>query len=188
MARWKPDAARRLVAAALDLFEEQGYERTTVQEITERAGLTKSSFFRHFPDKREVLFDGESMETALVDGIASAPGDDPWGALNDAFARIGATFMTPERHGFLARRATVIARTPELREREALKELRLVAATVDALRTRKVPDPTARVLTELAAVAIAIAYDRWLDAPSDAAFGEFLRDAVGEVRAVASSI
>lgn len=188
MARWRPDAAHRLTLAALELFEEQGYERTSVQDITERAGLTKSSFFRHFPDKREVLFGGEAMTAALVDGIASAPGDDPWDALSYAFARLGASFMTAERHDFLARRAAVITQTPELREREALKELRIVAATVDALKGRKVPDPSARVLTELAAVAFTIAYERWLEAPSATPFEGLLRDATDEVRAVSSSI
>lgn len=188
MARWRPDAAHRLTRAALELFEEQGYERTTVQDITERAGLTKSSFFRHFPDKREVLCGGEAMTTALVDGITSAPSDDPWDALSYAFARLGASFMTPERHDFLARRAAVIARTPELREREALKELRLGAATVEALKARNIADPSAHVLTKLAAAAFAIAYERWLAAPSGTPFVAFLRDAADEVRAIASSI
>jgi AcrR family transcriptional regulator len=183
MARWKPDAAQRLTVAALELFEERGYEATTVQEITERAGLTKSSFFRHFPNKREVLFDGEAMAATLAEGIAAAPGGHaPWDALTHALDRAGATFMTPPRHEFLARRAAVIARTPELREREALKQLGLIASMIDALKDRGVPDLTARVLTEMSAVAFAIGYERWLAATSDTDFADVLRDAVDEVR------
>ncbi|WP_063129988.1 TetR/AcrR family transcriptional regulator [Nocardia fusca] len=188
MARWKPDAAQRLMAAALELFEERGYESATVQEITERAGLTKSSFFRHFPNKREVLFDGEAMATTLVEGIAAAPDDAaPWDALTHAFARVGAIFMTPQRHDFLARRAAVIARTPELREREALKQLGLIAAMIDALTHRSVPDLQARVLAELSAVAFAIAYKRWLAMTSSDNFADILRDAIDEVRCVIST-
>src|ERR1700677_2476222 len=75
MARWEPNAAERLVRAALDLFTEQGYDATTVNEIAERAGLTKTTFFRHFPDKREVLFAGQGVHTRiLADAITAAPG------------------------------------------------------------------------------------------------------------------
>ena len=70
MARWQPDARARLALAALDLFAERGYEKTTVVEIAERAGLTKSTFFRHFPDKRDVLSAGqETLSRLLVEGI-----------------------------------------------------------------------------------------------------------------------
>ena len=74
MARWEPDARQRLVAAALDLFTEQGYDDTTVAQIADRAGLTKSTFFRHFPDKREVLVAGQdTLCRLLAEGIAAAP-------------------------------------------------------------------------------------------------------------------
>ena len=73
MARWQPNPSERLVLAALDLFEQRGYEKTTVIEIAERAGLTKSTFFRHFADKREVLFGGDTMAGLLAEGIETAP-------------------------------------------------------------------------------------------------------------------
>src|SRR5436305_14713838 len=74
MARWEPGAKLRLVDAAVELFLEQGYEHTSVAEIAERAGLAKSSFFRHFPDKREVLLAGQDvLSQLLADGIATAP-------------------------------------------------------------------------------------------------------------------
>ena len=74
MARWQPNAPERLVLAALDLFAERGYENTTVIEIAERAGLTKSTFFRHFPDKREVLFGGDTMAEFLAEGDCRGAG------------------------------------------------------------------------------------------------------------------
>src|SRR5690349_23959559 len=76
MARWRPDARERLVVAALELFTERGYDDTTVAQIAERAGLTRSTFFRHFPDKRDVLAAGQdTLSRLLSDGIASAPAD-----------------------------------------------------------------------------------------------------------------
>src|ERR1700732_3112565 len=75
MARWQPGARERLVLAAVDLYAEQGYDATTVAQIAERAGVTKSTFFRHFPDKRELLVAGqETLSRLLTEGIAEAPG------------------------------------------------------------------------------------------------------------------
>src|ERR1700747_4652 len=76
MARWEPGARERMVMAAVDLFTEQGYDATTVAQIAERAGVTKSTFFRHFPDKRELLVAGqETLSRLLTEGIADAPGN-----------------------------------------------------------------------------------------------------------------
>src|SRR3982751_1108427 len=74
MGRWEPGARERLVMAAVDLFIEQGYDATTVAQIAERAGVTKSTFFRHFPDKRELLVAGQqTLSRLLADGVAEAP-------------------------------------------------------------------------------------------------------------------
>src|SRR5207248_10124217 len=76
MVRWQPETTQRLVVAAVDLFTEQGYDATTVTQIAERAGVTKSTFFRYFPDKRELLVAGqETLSRLLTEGIAEAPVD-----------------------------------------------------------------------------------------------------------------
>ncbi|MEU5835591.1 helix-turn-helix domain-containing protein [Streptomyces diacarni] len=188
MARWQPHAPERLLVAALELFEERGYENTTVVEITERAGLTKSTFFRHFPDKREVLFGGGAMTGLLREGIEAAPaGAGPLETVAHALDAIGREAFTSERREFSARRSAVIATNPELREREALKELGLIAAMTDALKHRGVPDLTARVTAELGALAWKIAYERWRDTSDRADFAELARRALAEVRAASAS-
>jgi AcrR family transcriptional regulator len=74
MGRWEPDARGRLAKAAMTLYAEQGFEQTTVAEIAARAGLTERTFFRHFADKREVLFYGmEILRDLLVRAVADAP-------------------------------------------------------------------------------------------------------------------
>ena len=74
MPRWEPGGRERLVVAAVDLFHEQGYDATTVAQIAERAGVTRSTFFRHFSDKREVLVAGQdSLSRLLAEGVAQAP-------------------------------------------------------------------------------------------------------------------
>src|SRR5580698_1856641 len=74
MGRWEPNARGRLEQAALALYGERGFEQTTVAEIAQRAGLTERTFFRHFADKREVLFWGAgALQDLFVTAVASAP-------------------------------------------------------------------------------------------------------------------
>ncbi|WP_018570579.1 TetR family transcriptional regulator [Streptomyces sp. PsTaAH-124] len=172
MARWQPDAPGRLAAAALDLFEERGYENTTVIEIAERAGLTKSTFFRYFPDKREVLFGRGALTGLLVDGIASAPPEaGPLDTVAHALDTLGRTFFTADRREFSARRQAVLNANTELLEREALKRTELTTAMADALTRRGTPPPTARVAAKLGALVWEIAYDQWIATATDTETG-----------------
>lgn len=172
------------MVAALDLFSERGYDDTTVIDIAERAGLTKSTFFRHFPDKREVLFGGDTMTGLLVEGIAAAPSSaTPLEAVAHALDAIGSEVFTPARREFVARRRAVIAANPELQEREALKELGLSASMIGALERRGAPGLTARVAAELGGLAWKIAYERWSDTADGDEFSEVARRTLGEVRA-----
>ncbi|WP_413812419.1 TetR/AcrR family transcriptional regulator [Streptomyces sp. OE57] len=184
MARWQPNAPERLAVAALELFEERGYENTTVIEIAERAGLTKSTFFRHFQDKREVLFGGDAMAGLLAEGIAAAPATaKPFEAVAHALDSVGREAFHPARRELSARRRAVIAANPELREREALKGLGLTASMTDALKRRGVPELTSCVAAELGALALKIAYERWSDTTDGDDFGDVARRALRDVQA-----
>ncbi|UNO40822.1 TetR/AcrR family transcriptional regulator [Streptomyces sp. MST-110588] len=188
MARWQPDAPGRLAAAALDLFEERGYENTTVIEIAERAGLTKSTFFRYFPDKREVLFGRGTVTGLLVEGIASAPpAAGPLDVVADALDALGRTFFTADRREFSRRRQAVLNAHTELREREALKRLDLTASMIEALNRRGVPGLAARVAAKLGTLAWEIAFDQWIDTDNGEDFGPLARQALAEVRAAAAA-
>ena len=187
MARWQPDAPQRLALAALELFAERGYENTTVIDIAQRAGLTKSTFFRHFQDKREVLFGNRAMNGLLDEAIAAAPATaTPLEAVAYALDAVGREAFTPARREFTARRRAVIAANPELQEREALKGLGLTASMADALRRRGVPDLPASVAAELAALAWKVAYERWSDPAGGDDFGDIARRALGEVQAASA--
>ena len=184
MARWEPNASERLAVAALDLFAERGYENTTVIDIAQRAGLTKSTFFRHFQDKREVLFGDGTLNGLLAEAIAAAPATAaPLDVVAQAVDAIGRRAFTAGRRAFVARRRAVIAANPELQEREAIKGLGLTASMTEALRRRGVPDLTACVAADLGALAVKIAYERWCDAPDGDDFSEVARRALDEVRA-----
>jgi AcrR family transcriptional regulator len=187
MARWQPNTSERLALAALELFAERGYENTTVIDIAQRAGLTKSTFFRHFQDKREVLFGDGTMNGLLAEAIAAAPASAaPLEAVACALDAVGRHAFTPARRQFVARRRAVIAANPELREREALKGLGLTASMAGALSRRGVPGLTSRVAAELGALAWNIAYERWSDTASGDDFSEAARRALGEVQAASA--
>ena len=102
MGRWEPGTRSRLAQAGLALFEERGYEQTTVADIAAAAGLTERTFFRYFADKREVLFEGsavlaESMVAAVVAGtVATAVGiGHPYWATVAAVAPLSAPAAGP---------------------------------------------------------------------------------------------
>jgi AcrR family transcriptional regulator len=182
--RWEPNPQERLGVAALDLFAEQGYENTTVIQIAERAGLTKSTFFRHFPDKREVLFGGDTMARLLASGITAAPTNaTPLEAVAHALDAAGTAAFTPARREFIARRHAVIAANPELQEREALKGLALTASMANALKQRGIPEMTADVTAHLGALTLKITYERWIDATDGEEFNELARRTLGQLQA-----
>src|SRR5580693_7217334 len=137
MARWEPGAKQRLVLAAVDLFTEQGYDATTVAQIAERAGVTRSTFFRHFTDKRELLVAGqETLSRLLTEGIAEAPaGATPLEAVAAGLERASSAMGSMNRELGPRLKAAVAAST-ELQERDALKSVSLAAAMTTALITR----------------------------------------------------
>ncbi|MFJ9713828.1 TetR/AcrR family transcriptional regulator [Streptomyces sp. NPDC101234] len=172
MARWQPGATQRLVVAAVDLFTEQGYDATTVAQIAERAGVTKSTFFRHFSDKRELLVAGqETLSRLLADGIAEAPaGASPLQAVAAGLERASGA-MGPANRELGPRIRAAVAASTELQERDTLKSVGLAAAMTAALIDRGVPDPTAHLAGELGVLAFKRGYARWSECDRDDAGG-----------------
>ncbi|NMI00127.1 TetR/AcrR family transcriptional regulator [Pseudonocardia acidicola] len=164
MARWEPGARERLVVAAVDLFTEQGYDATTVAQIAERAGVTRSTFFRYFPDKREILVAGqETLSRLLTEGIAEAPvGASPLQAVAAGLERVSSA-MGPMNRELGPRMKAAVAASAELRERDALKSVGLAVAMTTALIARGVPDPTAHLAAELGVLAFKRGYSQWSD-------------------------
>ncbi|MEV5650251.1 TetR/AcrR family transcriptional regulator [Nocardia sp. NPDC052254] len=191
MARWEPGARDRLVVAAVDLFTEQGYDATTVAQIAERAGVTKSTFFRHFPDKRELLAAGqETLGRLLSDGIAEAPGNATPLEAVAAGLRRAATAMGPGNRELAPRVQAAIAASTELQERDALKSVGLTAAMAEALIARGVPGVTAALASELGGLAFKRGFAEWIAGQGDTS-DELARCAVAaldELRAASASL
>jgi len=179
--RWEPDAAGRLREAALDLFVEQGYDDTTVADIAERAGLTARTFFRHFANKREVLFAGsEQLEAEMVAAMDATPADAaPMQAVAAALQASAA--VLDQRRSFARRRQEVVAANPELRERELLKLASLGAALRDGLRRRGVAEPAASLAGEAAIVVFRVAFGRWVDGSAERDLAAVMTECMDEL-------
>lgn len=191
MARWQPGARERLVLAAVDLFTEQGYDATTVTQIAERAGVTKSTFFRHFPDKRELLVAGqETLSRLLAEGIEQAPaGASPLEAVAAGLERASGE-MGPMNRELGPRLKAAVAASAELQERDALKNVGLAAAMTGALVARGVPGPTAHLAAELGVLAFKRGFARWSEGGQDDAGGlaPHALTALDELRSAAATL
>ncbi|MEU9096801.1 helix-turn-helix domain-containing protein [Streptomyces sp. NPDC048361] len=191
MGRWEPGARERLVVAAVDLFTEQGYDATTVAQIAERAGVTKSTFFRHFPDKRELLVAGqETLSRLLSEGITEAPGGaTPLEAVAAGLVRASSA-MGPMNRDLAPRVQAAIAACTELQERDALKTISLTAAMTAALVERGLPDPTAALASELGILAFKRGFAQWSGAEHDGKdeLAGYVLAALDELRAVSASL
>jgi AcrR family transcriptional regulator len=189
MPRWQPDGRLRLVTAALQLFSEQGYDETTVAEIAERAGLTKSTFFRHFPDKRDVLSAGqETLSRLLVEGIATAPAQATPLAAVAAGLTSAASAMGPANRDAAPRVQAVIAASAELQERYALKQVGFVAAMTQALRERGLSESVASVAAELGALAFKQAFATWVQSDEEQDLAELSVAALERLRITAAAL
>jgi AcrR family transcriptional regulator len=189
MPRWEPGARERMVLAAVDLFTEQGYDATTVAQIAERAGVTKSTFFRHFPDKRVLLVAGqEALSRLLTEGIAEAPQTaGPLAAVAAGLERASSA-MGPMNRELGPRLKAAIAASEELQERDALKSLGLAAAMTVALLARGVPDPIAHLAGEMGVLAFKRGYAEWLESDTDGPLAPYTAAALEDLRAASASL
>ena len=185
MGRWEPGAGGRLRQAAMELFVEQGYDATTVADIAQRSGVTARTFFRHFADKREVLFDSSGQfEAHVVARLAAAPEDaSPLQAVAVALGGVGE--VLPERSR-AAYRQQVIASHAELRERELMKMASLAGALAEGLRARGVPGPDAALAAEAGVAVFRVAFQRWVDGTDAVALAQVLDASFAQLRALSS--
>jgi AcrR family transcriptional regulator len=122
-----------VVAAALELFASQGFDQTSVEQIAKAAGVSRSTFFRQFGGKEDVVFaDHEVLLDQLRTFLAEGH-DDPWGAVCAASESVFAHFAhDPE---LARRRYQIVRQVPVLREREIITVFRYERLFDDYLRS-----------------------------------------------------
>ncbi|MDO9397401.1 MAG: helix-turn-helix domain-containing protein [Herbiconiux sp.] len=170
----------------MDLFERQGFAGTTVPQIAEEAGLTTRTFFRHFPDKRDVLFlRGREFPDAVRDFMESVP---PETAGMDA-VRAGLAAACRGIQGWrepIARRHVIVRSEPALQERELLQRHHLARAIEEALNRRGSDARQSRMLAAIAVTCFDLAMERWLEGPADLPLEDSLTSVWSDLQALIS--
>jgi AcrR family transcriptional regulator len=179
------DRARRAVrtevaAVALELFARQGFDNTTIEQIAAAAGLSRSSFFRYFATKEDVVLGGlEERGKTLREALVARPDDEPpWQALRAAFETI-VRANTDDRDRAL-RLATMLAHTPSLRAWHAEKQVRWQALLVPELARRMghpdddLGDPVPRAVVAAALACLDAAVQAWRASPDGTDLGGLL--------------
>jgi AcrR family transcriptional regulator len=181
MSRWEPDARGRLEQAATALFAERGFDQTTVADIAARAGLTERTFFRHFADKREVLFSGQDLfQDAVVSAVAAAPpAATPLEAVAAGLDAAGNILQN--RADLAPQRQVIIDAHPDLQERELIKMARLAVAVAAALHERGLPEPEATLIADSGIAVLRIAFARWLEEGVARPLPEVMAETLGKL-------
>ncbi len=175
------------MSAAIELFDEQGYEATTVAEIAGRAGLTKRTFFRYFSDKREVLFSGSrELQRLWLEGVAAAPADaTPLAVVTAGLDPVADMFT--ERHDFARIRAGIIEANPELQERELIKLQNLAGAIKAALVERGISANAAILAAQAGVTVFHVAFAHWVEQNDPTAFRRLMDESLEELRSVTAA-
>ena len=168
MARWEPDARGRLLHAALDLFSEQGYDATTAAQIADRAGLTKTTLFRHFADKRDILFQGQAASVATAETAVrgAPPQSHPIDALRAGLDALAEDHV-PEQRAIGRRVDAITATSAELQERAAFKQSAISSALAASLADRVDDVGVAGVLADIGTRAYYSGFTEWAHADDD---------------------
>jgi AcrR family transcriptional regulator len=182
MVRWEPGTPERLQRAALELYAGRGFEETTAAEIAQSVGLTERTFFRHFSDKREVLFHGQQLLVrAFLDGAEATPADAAPLEVVAAALRSAAAFFPDERRPHSRVRQSVIDRNPALQERELHKLSSLATTLAAAFRARGTADPAATLAAQSGVTVFGIAFTQWIAEGEERSLAEIAAGVLGEL-------
>lgn len=188
MPRWKPNPQARLERAALELFSTQGFAETTVAQIAAHAGLTTRSFFRHFPDKREVLFAAEE-EGSTAGAEDTTAFMTPTNLMQSIERGLLASASKYEgRLEYLRTRQRVIESDEGLRERELRKRDDLSTAMIKDFKKLGVDDLKATLAAKIAVSIFSTAMTNWINQKSNKNLSEFVQESLDSYYSIDSNI
>ncbi len=177
MVRWQPGTRERLQTTALQLFTDQGFDATTVAEIAAAAEVTERTFFRHFADKREVLFAGQDEFLGMFTGpVEAAPAGTPAFDLVRLALDAAGGFFPEERRAWSRARQRVIDADPGLGERELAKLAMLATRLGEVLVARGVPEPAATIAAQTASTVFHLSFAQWIADDEERPFPEIVEE------------
>ncbi|MFI8950984.1 TetR family transcriptional regulator [Streptomyces sp. NPDC053750] len=165
----------------MELYNDKGFDAITVAEIAARAEVTERTFYRHFVDKREVLFQPNALADVLAHATATAADRlTPLEVITHTLTEAAPVFE--ERAELVRQRQAVIAANPELQERELAKLASLVSTLAHALRERGLDSTTAALAAEIGIAAFKVAFERWIDDPDQHNLPWLIRETLDATR------
>lgn len=111
-----------VAAAAVRLYAEHGYEATSAEQVAAAAGLSRSTFFRQFRSKEDVVFADHDELLDQAEAFLAGPHEDPWNAVCAAAELVFAHFA--EQTELAQLRYQVVNREPSLRDKELVTTFR----------------------------------------------------------------
>jgi len=172
-ARNKARTREEIVDAALTLFESQGYDKTTCEDIAAAAGIAARTFFRYFEAKADVLAVGRTDEAGPLAALAELrqrpATEGPTEVLLHALAH--PVSVLEAQRDWVVRQVRVIMSTPSLDElrREPYHRFEAPFAEALALRLdRPADDLRVRWLAAAAATSLRLSIERWVAAGAPA--------------------
>jgi AcrR family transcriptional regulator len=165
--RRKTHTRREIVEAALDLFEKNGFDATTVDDVAAAADVSPRTVFRHFATKEDIVFFGQSAETErLAALLAAAPkAGDPVDTLVAVTRALLLTpGATPEQ---LVRGRRLVERVPSLRAFKGtlMRQIEdLIAAALAPPRASRAERQDVRLLAAVHVAALDVVMTSWMEA------------------------
>ncbi|HEU5083398.1 MAG TPA: TetR family transcriptional regulator [Acidimicrobiales bacterium] len=161
-ARKKRETARRIESAALDLFERDGFDATTVDAIAAAADIAPRTFFHYFPTKEDVvLADYADRLERVLGQLQDREADEPaWRAVGASFRAVAEDYERERR--LIVRRFRIMAETPSVAARSLQLQAGWEQDLAEVVTGRDVPAPTARLLAAAAVAGMRAALEDWL--------------------------
>ena len=190
------DRARRVIQdevgdVAIRLFLENGFDETTVEQVCAAAGLSRSSFFRYFPTKEDVVLQTvDAHGRQIAEALQHRPDDEePWMALRNAFESQVELIVTNKE--WYLRLSRLLTQTASIRARQYERSLGGQARLTDEIARRlgsfgTATDPRPAAIAASALSCLTAATEAWTEAGGAASMSELLDLAMGAVGPLAS--
>lgn len=178
--RKKLDRRRRIEDVAIELFERQGFDATTIEQIAAAADIAPRTFFSYFDTKDDVvLADYANRLRRILQELDQRPTDEPaWSALQGSFAAVASDYAAEADR--LARRFAIMAVTPSVQARSLQLQAGWEHTLTAHLATRLAAasgDPAPRLFAATAVAVMRASLQHWLTAPRTTELPTLVQDA-----------
>jgi AcrR family transcriptional regulator len=182
---------REVATTALAMFSEQGYDRTTVEDIAAAVEISPSTFYRHFPTKSDVVVELPRLRMRDIgEAVAARPAEESLAEAIEAAVQ-EVSLELGQDAASLKRFEKLLAANTEMRGRllgEQANDLPLVAEIIAPRLGRSADDLATQVAATAIMGAIRLAFERWCQDGEDENPSQALQQALGVLKPLFTSL